>query len=170
MKKKALSVILISVVLGIWVLIMFRVYRTYFDETAPVSNVVLFHDQTGGNKLSYLDSFELSLDYKDPFLKGSVNPLRADVNRIQNRIRPEIKKKETPKLKPQIIFPDIKYLGNMINSSNQQIKAIVFIENKEYVLSGGEEIGQLVIKKIDKEFIQVQKEKEIRTYDLQMEK
>jgi hypothetical protein len=168
MKKKALYTVLILAVLSIWVVIMYRIYSTYFDDAKSVSSTMEHNDQIHQVSYSYLDSFELELDYKDPFLKGYSMTPKMNNTIIHNSVIPKIKEKEPPKI--EVLFPEIKYLGNMINASNNRIKAIVFINNKEYVISGGEEIEQLKIVKVKKEFIEVKKESEIRKYDLQTEK
>lgn len=168
MKKKTLSIVLVLVVLGIWVVIMFRIYRTYFGDAKNTEPITELNDQTQNKGYSYLDSFELKLNYKDPFLKGYSSSPKMNQMIVRNRFIPEVK--ETPPPKVEVVFPEIKYLGNMINATNNRIKAIVFIRNKEYVISGGEEIEELTITHVDKQFIEVKKESEIRKYDLQMEK
>ena len=77
------------------------------------------------------DAFELNLNYKDPFLKGYSMTSKMNDITIQNRVIPEIKESKPPKI--EVLFPEIKYLGNMINASNKKIKAIVFINNKEKI-------------------------------------
>ncbi len=167
MKTKITSIVMITVVSIIWVLITYKVYDTYFKEEKNEPREFSFSTEQVQANSSRVDSFELNLDYPDPFLKG-IRVKKSKVS-LNSTVKVQSQRKKDKELKPklEVVFPDIVYLGNMINTSSSRISAIILVNKKEFLVSGGEVIDDIEIIAVDRSSILVKKDLVTKTFDLQ---
>jgi len=164
--KKNLKYILIPLVLLIWALVFYEFF-SYSGSDTQLSNIPQKKPPTK-NLVSDTITYELDLDYPDPFLKNSglitelsdqattmpmptpqIVPAKPIVH-ITNQL-PEYKRKT------------ILYGGQVINEKNKQITAILKIDGKNKLMSAGEEINSVKIIKIFPDSIIVSENQENRT-------
>lgn len=148
MKKKKTNIILIIGVLGLWVVIGMRFFNGFGGD-----DELAIKQQGTGMDMRFVklkrDSFELLLQYKDPF-KGIAweeelfsNPMLTTNPKPVQQIA--VTHKPTPDYQMQWVR--IQYKGRIKNKSNEQAKLILQIDENEYLVETGQEIQGF---KIDK--------------------
>lgn len=166
MKNKVLTISLLIAVVSIWAWIMFSVFD-YMDSPDKISM----------NKKTIVsviltDSVEvesvLDLDYKDPFLKKEYSAIkRLSTNTVSNiRSVEKSRTNHNSKYKNEIVsenilIPTVKYAGRIQNAKLNKPIAILFINNKEYMMQEGEVNDGVLLKEITKDSVKVAFSKKI---------
>lgn len=159
MKNKALTYILLIVVGAIWYQVFFRVKGNLMGDEETV-----MASEQRQQKLPPLerDTVDLKLNYKDPFgitKKVKKNPLLADV---QNPV-PTQHVRHTPK--PQFIWPQITYYGQVRKTYSKKPLAILKIDNIQLMMRNGEEVFDgIILKTVSRDSIQVKYKGRIKTF------
>lgn len=153
MEKNTTKYFLGAAVFAIWGLLLYRVYNKMRPQNdwRPIPQEVAFSQSQ-----NELDSFTLSLDYKNPFNVGKVRTaprvMLAD-NAASKTVSNKLSKKKKEKPKP-IPFPKVNYKGN-ISLKNGRTVALVKIENQMMNMEKGEEFEKVLLRKIYSDSIQV---------------
>ena len=141
---------LLPVVLIVWALIIYKVID--FRSGEPVSSMA-FRTPTTKEAINAIpDTFTLSLDYQDPFLK---KPFR-----IKKAVS-ILKKPELRNMKVQ--WPGIKYYGLVKSRQNGDIAISVDIDNLNYVMKKHQEIKRVKLIRIEPDSIIVSSQGEQKT-------
>lgn len=150
-KNKKLTFILLIAVIGLWVLVFYRLYQSFFSEQKlaelnakpPMVKVKMEEDA----------KFILKANYSDPFFGKQFSQI---VNPLGNGT---IKKTSKPKVEkqPEIVidWSFISYLGLIKNQKNQKQVALVSISGTEHMVSEGEKLNEVTFLKNHKDSIQV---------------
>jgi hypothetical protein len=96
--------VLIGAVSILWGFIGFKVYSTFFDVGDDVVSYPVAPLNTAPKALIAADSFELFLDYKDPFSVGSMAKPTPAPNARSTAVRRQSRK--------AIQWPQVRYSGN----------------------------------------------------------
>jgi hypothetical protein len=124
-------------VLGIWGLIVWRVVHTAGGhESLP--GTFSTHSRAG-TEVSRSDSDDhLVLYYRDPFLgERYVRPATVRT----------VKSGEALKPKPEVVLPEIAFLGMISNTKNKRKIAIIRYEGSERMVAEGKETGEIRVLK-----------------------
>jgi hypothetical protein len=107
------------------------------------------------------ESFDLSGQYVDPFLKKTNLSIPLDsIRKVNNNNQPKPKKE-----KPIVIWPNIKYYGLVRNTDVKNPRAILSIDGTVFKIGANEELYDgILIKKISKENIEVLFQRETKSF------
>ncbi|MCD4665382.1 MAG: hypothetical protein K8R68_08925 [Bacteroidales bacterium] len=126
MKSKKSLYILLPAVFLLWGFIVFKIFYHLGDAN---DNPVYYNSvQKIAEEDNVPDTFSLVLDYKDPFLSKVF-----DVSKKSNK-----KVKQVKRVTNKIIWPEIEYLGRMINPRTNKSRISITINGKEKIFSPGE--------------------------------
>ncbi|MGZ3883526.1 MAG: hypothetical protein ACXVPQ_05035 [Bacteroidia bacterium] len=154
--------VFLPVNLLLWGYIGYKLYTSFGEgeEALPDEFPVTVARLKDADSLTY----ELSLNYEDPFLKNvSVRAVQAN----------NAAKREAPKTKPVDAKPapvqkearvtDIKYLGLIHNKSSGVKTALISINGQSHIIKPGETVNGIAVQQVDKDFIVVKEGKEKTT-------
>lgn len=153
--KKWLLYILLPLALVIWSL----VFRQIIHLRKPVNTHISIPVPTNKNEMEIL-SYELSLNYPDPFL-GRL-PSRALENPVKKMIRPITR---SPVLASQPFKPQLNYFG-MVSSGENKV-GLVSMEDALFLVKEREKKGQITIKEITKDSIKIFHDEKLYSYPLE---
>ncbi len=141
---------LIVLVIVVWGMILFQLYKHYFKEDKIVDGAKSII------KSNYIDldtlDYKLELNYPDPFLKNASKPIRKQVS---TKIKTPISRIDT------LWISQIKYLGVIISQQKTHL-AIIKNSNKNEFKKIGDTINNYVVTEINKNHIKIKrKEHEI---------
>ena len=167
MNKQGLNRILIIIMITIWIVVLYRLIN-YFsaDNTVlPINNTVATIPQ------SFLkfskDTFALSLVDRDPFLgkiyKRKPKRIRKPKqiskpnNKVNTSKKPVVKRK-------QFIhkWPNLKYFGYVKGANSTSELILIKVNNKLHKVREGDEVSEVIIRKVFKDSIRVQLGKEVK--------
>ncbi|MFW5852299.1 MAG: hypothetical protein ACOCWB_08750 [Bacteroidota bacterium] len=146
MKKKNVTYLLLVIVIVVWGIILYKIYEyisTDSDKSSPMAiDTTSFQETTIPT-----DTFSLSLDYQDPFLKKQLNyrtkpSLTKKHSHTPKKTQPKITKQTIQKT----IWPHITYDG-MIRSDETNL-ALLQINNQSYIIALGEEEKNIHVKQL----------------------
>ena len=132
MKKIKLIRFLLPVTIVVWVFIMYKVFSVITDDNSPLpvkNNKELTPIQTELKQ----ESFNLLLNYPDPFLTNN-----ASSKRKKSQQNKSVKNKLSQN-KKAIKWPKISYLGALQNNASGIYSANLVIDGKSVILSKGNE-------------------------------
>jgi hypothetical protein len=148
LKGKKTLYILIPLNIFIWGFFIYRFIEAFNDSDLPN----IGESQSSAKIATLGDSaiYALSLDYKDPFLKGTEsggNHLVRNAN--EQKIKTSaIAPVKTPTVVPQKA-PDIKYLGLVKNSSSGAATALINLNGQSRLIKANEAVEGIVFKSFD---------------------
>ena len=152
MKNKKVIYLLAPLVLIIWGLVLYRIFRiSGGEEPMPNQRSTVIAPDT--NQLKKNKPFSIVADYRDPFL-GTYTVKRKKPP--SSTAKGGLKKKPPTPPPVAVNWPVVSYGGVIINQqSNQQI-AIVTVGEREGLLAINQELQGIVLKKIfNKDSIEV---------------
>ena len=157
MKNKKLTYFLIALVVFVWGLIFYNIFKGVFNGN---KNYVIANIQKKKVKDIIItpDTFTIKANYRDPFLTKTYVAKKTKKKIVK---KPVIKKPIEPK--PPIRWPVIKYLGSIKNQKTNKEVAIININGKEKLISVGDTVTGVRLLKIYGDSVQVvyQKEKKV---------
>lgn len=150
----------------IWGYITYKIYMGIKGEDIPIP-VVAVGTKSRENKEVALEQYELTLNYKDPFLgkvvvaeqqRNTTVPIQKPRSQMVNRAlaKPEI-------VKDVINWEFIKFQGVMRNSASTKVVSMVLINNMQHLLSEGEMAEGVKVLKVYKDSIKVTYKKTTKT-------
>lgn len=162
MKNKKTAWILLPAVLAIWGFLGWKVYAAMtVDEPMVVFNPEV-NDELEKEKL-IPDTYQLLLDYNDPFLKGE-NPNKHVKQPIVNG--PPKNANTEPKKQPQPpaqkSWPEIRYSGLVKSPKDGKMVGFLSINGTSHFVKPGEVIGEVTVREIWKDSVKVVMGKESR--------
>lgn len=152
MKNKTTTYFLISVVLGVWGVIFYRIFNSISDgedtSQSKAPKVVMKMEDYKTEA-----SFGLLLNYRDPFLGKQRNYNEGA------SLQP-IRKATPPPPKPEVVEPVIDwgfiaYVGQIKNPATNIKVALVNLRGREYMTSEGDIIEDIEVLKYFKDSIQI---------------
>ena len=156
MKKKKALYILVPVTLLVWGGILFKILSNFGgDDPLPINTILNEDIQNMSVELS--DSFELFLNYPDPFL-GQSNQSSNTENTAQSfaDIKDGI-------LKNPQKWPLIKYYGHVKNTQTKSRRINLSINQKMYLLKTKDRVYDLRLERIYRDSIIVSMKYETKT-------
>lgn len=166
MKKKNQIVILAPLVLLIWGIIAYRVFKAVKGKTeVRVANVPqLPFKQAAAETTTY----ELQLDYEDPFLKNRRYYRTPGPNTNSNptavkKVKPRVVRKTSA---PPVQWPRIVYHGLISHKEDKTTLYLVEVDGDSHFLKVGEAVNELRLVKAfpDSIYVRYKEEKEKKTF------
>jgi hypothetical protein len=146
-KNKKAIYILIPLNLFIWSFFAYRIYAAYTETEVPqIKELPLARSERLDNDTV---KYNLSLDYKDPFLKD-VKQTHENSNTVKAVAVKTVAIVKTPTVAPKAL-PDIKYLGLVKNNSNGVATAIISLNGQSKFIKANDVIDGITFKSFDKE-------------------
>jgi hypothetical protein len=156
LKRKKTNIILIASLLLIWGSVIYRVV-TYKKENHYTPSNINQQQNTPG-KTKFVDTFNLLLNYPDPFLTSSPTPpitqrtsTSKNTYKVQNTQRTTITQPNEHITSEK--FPDIIYSSYVEKDGN--LTAIIQMNGKKYLIEETGEISDVKILSISKEHIKI---------------
>lgn len=142
MKNKKLTYFLIAIVLGVWGLILYRIFDAVGDNDETTIPVAVKQAKEAFNDYSLpKDTAKLLLNYRDPF--GITKPKDTAV-----RISKATPLKSTVgPAKPAMNWSFISYSGYIRNPASKKLIALVSINGQNLTLAEGETKNQVKLLK-----------------------
>lgn len=161
-QKKIITAILLLAVIGIWGYVGYNVFAGMDSDDDSTDEA--FMEINEAMPIQIDAKQELLLNYPDPFLKST----NAPVVIIKRQIIKEkkIEKKIVPTQETSTYtWPAITYKGIMKNQNHpEKILGLVVVNGKECIVRKGESVNDLVVLTIDKNKVELQHEKEKRSF------
>lgn len=159
MKNKKLVYILLPLALIVWGLVIYRIITfTNQDEDLSFQNSfqqVKLVDST------LVDTFTITANYKDPFKRT----LAVSSNKKNEKQNQKVNKRGTQRNRSvrRIRWPDIQYGGIIENNQQNEIIAIIKIDEKSYLLKKGDENQDVKVLEIYNDSIRLEYKEEKKT-------
>ncbi len=154
MKNKKLIYILLPLALFVWGMI---VYKIFFQTNTPEEHITFMpNTMVKKNDAVLPDTFELKLNYTDPFLK---NEKRVISTKAQTA--PKVVEAKPKKSAETINFPAIKFDGFIKKQENEL--AIVSINGSSHFMKTGETAKEIKLIRIYSDSIIVSFQNQKRT-------
>lgn len=154
MKKNAKTYVLLTAVVFIWAVIIYKITaHTSTDDIIPMYSAEKTAPKQVEPDVDSLDMYELSLNYRDPFL-GSMYKAKT----TQAPVKKKSIKKEPKKV---MKWPKLEYKGSVV--SHSKTLCIIDYNNKQYLVSPGDSVEDLFIKKMYTDSLLLQLGKEEKT-------
>jgi hypothetical protein len=150
MKSKKLTYVLGFLVLLVWGLIIYRLFKAAGGdgESLPISSHAEMKEASTDYTLPK-DTTHLLLDYRDPFSVKKSEPVEIPVNQL-------IQKKSLSVIqKPMVNWNVIRYSGFIHNPGSKKLIALLNINGEELMMSEGETADQVKLIKNLKDSIKV---------------
>lgn len=161
MQKKVLTGILVLAVILVWGYVGYRFFAgieqqedVYAENSIAEESLQPINIDTKGS---------LHLNYPDPFLKTDHKPIMTKSIPVQ----PKKVEKKKEVLPPPSTFnwPTIAYKGLIQNQNHpEKLLGLVIINGRERIIRKGEKLEELTVITIDKTKVELQFEKEKRTF------
>ena len=167
MKNKKLTYVLISGVIVIWGLIIYRIFSGLEPEKElPTINPETMVQNEPATKIS--DSFGITVDYSDPFLDRKILSFRSSsstpVSRRSVRTQPVRRPPAPPKTESQperLKWPEVIYSG-VIENDKGTIVALMAINNQDFLMQAGHEKEGIKVEKIYEDSVKLTYNGEIK--------
>lgn len=161
MKNKTITYILLFLVLVIWGTILYKIFFYTESESETFSM-----GKTSLTKITpeSSDTFSLSLNYSDPFLKENVRSNSISKSSTSTRKSGQVKPttiKNNPSTSPQVVWPKVKYEGLIKNNNNST--AILSINGSTQFLKIGDSFNDVKVESITKDSVIVSYHKNSKT-------
>lgn len=157
MKNKKLVYILLPLTIIVWGLVIFRIINMTNKE-----DVFVISEKPASNQLFDTiinDNFTIQANYRDPFVRNVVKPENKEV--VKN---PTGNKTGTGNRNiKRIRWPQIQYNGIIENNEQNEMIAILNIDNKNCLLKAGSEMFDVKVKYIYIDSIQLEFQDEMKT-------
>jgi hypothetical protein len=150
MKNKKLTYLLGLLVLSVWALIFYKVYKVISnnDESVIAKEHVTVKEVLNDYALKK-DTTHLLLNYRDPFSAPKPEPVEIPVSQL-------VHKPALPTVqKPPVNWGAIKYSGFIHNPGSKKLIAMISINGKELMLSEGETAEQIKLVKNMKDSVKI---------------
>lgn len=166
MKSKNLKIILIVSTIAIWGIISFKIISFLKKPTVPV--ISEYQQEKKSKELYKKETFEIVANYRDPFLTEKINTKNVSNNNIENKQSKNSKKPTTGnkrnELKKEIIWPSIKYKGQIFNKNTQKQTGMITINNKKFLVMKEIVYEEIYVDNIYQDSIRLIYQNEVKTF------
>lgn len=152
MKNKKLSVVMITIVVAVWGMVIYKLVESFFPKEEKVEIPVVNKNDYTIQKVQ-ADTFSISLNYRDPFLHRS-----ASASTNNNTPKKANSTATAPKPAPQpssINWPAIVYNGMIKNKTSNKLQAMIQVNGQSHLMKTGDAVAGIIIKSITKDSIGV---------------
>ncbi|MCA6363624.1 MAG: hypothetical protein IM638_11355 [Bacteroidetes bacterium] len=159
MKNKRTTYLLMAVVAAIWGLIGWKIWKgLQGDDDFNVEPETVLNAK---NKNTLSDSFELILNYRDPFLDKPVAAVTSAS--VSTQSVPKQTVVAAPKPEPVTSsWPEIRYGGLVKRTGQEKSAAFVSVNGNSEIVVPGQKIGDITITRIWRDSVEVMRGKEKR--------
>ncbi len=163
MKNKKTLYFLIPLVVIVWGLLFYKIFG-YIGDKKP-DNLNTMSVNIKSDTTIDVDTFKLLANYDDPFLDKPYQMEESPIFENQNDIikTPPPKPKQTEVIST-IPWPKISYGGIIKNNISNKTIVIVYINGSGKIMTLGESSNNVLLKKIYKDSIIVEFNKEIKKF------
>lgn len=159
-EKKKLNTILIVIVLGLWGTVAYKTISRFFYSKDLVLNQSAIKDNLDFDRLNKED-FQLEKIIRDPFLDRLI--ISDSIVKIRSPQFPLTRKPNAIKVIPPITWPAISYYGYIKSSAKQEELVLVKINGILFRLRKNDSVGDIVLKTVYKDSIELEYNKQKRT-------
>ncbi|MCU0436184.1 MAG: hypothetical protein MUC87_22195 [Bacteroidia bacterium] len=159
MKNKRTTYLLMAVVAAIWGLIGWKIWKglqgddDFNVEPEPVLSAK--------KKNALSDSFQLILNYRDPFLDKPAAAVPSPP--ISTNTLPKQTLVTAPKPEPVTAnWPEIRYGGLVKRTGQEKSAGFVSVNGSSEIVLPGQKIGEIIITRLWRDSVEVQRGKEKR--------
>ena len=146
LKNKKMTYLLIILVVLIWGLIFYKIYSKFGGDKQTAKNLPHVVDKVENGLRDSV--FTLSLDYADPFLKGSGQPTETPVKNITI---------------PRVVnWPLVEFRGLLTNSSKKESTGLLRIQSSNLLVKQGKVYAAIKIRTITRDSILMEYQNESR--------
>ena len=156
MKNKKTAWMLLPAVLLIWGLLGWKIYAAMKDDPSPPF-VATSPDPSAPKHVTVPDSYQLLLDYPDPFLTAKKTPVRN-----VSPSSPKPGNTSTPKVTAPIapaVWPELRYAG-LVQSKDGKTLGFLTVNGASHFVKTNDIIGEITVQKIWKDSVLVVRGKE----------
>ncbi|GAA3508216.1 hypothetical protein GCM10022393_18680 [Aquimarina addita] len=156
MQKKKINKILIIAVALIWGVVTYKFAAPYFmtTDTVVTADVLVKPSQTFLRKK---DTFRLTIPERDPFL----GKIRREKKKV---ITTSSKPRKVSKVKSSKPWPKIEYLGFVKSKESTSRLGLLRVNGILKRVRNRSQVGDIIVKKISKDKISIQFQKEIKDF------
>ena len=160
-KNKKLQYILLTVVLVVWGLVIYRIFFEGRSKPDNLTQVIkpIVKETIEAKK----ESYRLIASYRDPFLEGGtsieIKPENADQEN-QQRSSSNLRRRRTNV--SRVRWPEVKY-GGFIESNGNKYTILLNIKNRDYLVYEGDTVEEIVVKEFYKDSLIVSYNNEDKT-------
>ncbi|MCL9806428.1 hypothetical protein NAT51_12900 [Flavobacterium amniphilum] len=161
MKSKKSIYLLLPLVLGIWGAVLYQFF-SFSGEEEQLESGPSEMANLSPLKTFAVDTAEIDVNFRDPFLGGTYQPVTG--NSISgNSLKVKRIKKEKPvvKIKEPLVWPDIKYKGIVSDTKNKNKVFMLVINGRTYLMKIGSTESEVTLMDGDRETIDVKYKKEV---------
>jgi hypothetical protein len=162
MGKKKLNILLGSALIGVWALVMYKLFWSGGEEET-VEFATVAYVQPPEQILP--DSIVLDLEYRDPFL-GSSTPRRAKKTTGSTGGTPPTARNNPPQVVEIPVeidqWPAIKFSGIIENAESSRQVALVSVDGESFLLTLGDTVHDLTLKAVTLDSILIGRHAESR--------
>lgn len=152
MDNKYVKYFLIVAALAIWVTIIYRVVTGLGGPSEPVTRERLIAKKEFQRKA---DSFNLYVDYPDPFLGSADSTIIDTVAKKNPSVALDASTSPVKPIAMEMVAAVIQYNGMISNPKRMSKIAIVTIRGKEYLVREKQKIEDFYIGKIEKNSLSI---------------
>ena len=162
MKNKKLIYILLPAVIIIWALIFIKFFNGI--KTPAESFNLRSNISNADTSKFWSDTIRLIADYRDPFLPGNTLIETSKTSEVkQNQVDRAFKPRRKELQQNSLNWPEINYPGIIYNNNKTKNTALVIIQQRNYLISEGDSVGDLFFTGVYIDSIAVKYKTEIRT-------
>lgn len=155
-KKTVVNISLVVVLSAVWGWI---IYSTFAEPDAAEDLHAGMVTPPKPNSKEATKTYELQLDYRDPFLKGT-SQRQAAANTPPN---PRIQKPVKPAPKSTKVWPQMEYHGIVSNQDRGKKLGLISIDQQSHLLHGVMDIGEIRIRSYNADSVIVAYGEETKT-------
>lgn len=159
MKNKKLSWILLPGVLAIWVAIGWQVYAAMKSDDENIAEKPRTSLEPTAHS-GVPDTFELLLDYRDPFLEDVVRKTPPPNSQSKNAVT--VAKKTLPPPTPAASWPTLSYSGLVRHSGSERSVGFLSVNGNSHFVKSGDVVEGLRVGKVWKDSVEVVMGRETR--------
>lgn len=151
-----LTYVLLAAVVFIWAWIMYSVFDFMKDTGPGVLSSAPAKKELQTTDTLYEAEYQLSLQYKDPFLKKEYYSYKThQYGSTQQRTPAASSNKAVKKPAEEILLPSITYAGRISNAKLKKPVAILIINTTEHMMQEGETVDGITLNKIQNDSVKV---------------
>lgn len=157
-----IQIALLVFIAGIWGKVIYDFFKYKEQKHELADNYPI---QTAAPVLDEKFSYELDLEYRDPFL-GKYPKTKSNSNRPKTSYTPPPKKdkpEEKPKKKVNVKWPKIEYVGNIMNNNAKTESVTLKVNGEESFMLPGQAIQGVTLKALFPDSIQLVYQEEQKT-------
>ncbi len=160
MNKRLLNGVLLVLMVVIWGLVLNKYFPFFKSDNQNAVSIVEAKEPIMMEFSK--DTFDLNKVLKDPFLGVTTKPKRTNSSTVKKKKVVIQKTKKKPIIKKSTKWPKFAYFGSIKGSGNRDKLVLVKINNKLMKIKQGDEVQDVLLKKVYRDSILIKMGKETK--------